>query len=316
MDGRTDIYSLGVILYELLTGERPYQGDTAIKVIMQHIQSPVPQLPSSLKRYQGIIDYMMAKDRDKRIADADALLKEVGTYTGEAGEHGGDVQAPGGRGRAGTHTKEPWNSRKRLTTLGTCLVLVLAAMGVFYGYAVTLQEAAIVRRAPPQSTVEATSAPTTPAAAPTPARTAGPGSVSEDQVVRALAVLARKSLREDRLTQPPADNAHYYFSRLLALEPENEAAKRGFQEIAERFVVLGGKGIFPPKLCQGSVIHRPRTPGGSHQSGPDGSSVLHPEPGTLTHRHVPRSVQLLSATWHLRTDGLVALGLRDDRTPQ
>jgi hypothetical protein len=37
---------------------------------------------------------------------------------------------------------------------------------------------------------------------------------------------------------PPADNAHYYFSRLLDLNPDNEAAKRGFSAIAERFVVL------------------------------------------------------------------------------
>ena len=54
-------------------------------------------------------------------------------------------------------------------------------------------------------------------------------------------MLARKSLRDDRLVQPPADNAHYYFSRLLALEPDNASARQGFQEIAERFVVLAEK---------------------------------------------------------------------------
>ena len=37
---------------------------------------------------------------------------------------------------------------------------------------------------------------------------------------------------------PPADNAHYYFSRLLAINPDNDAAKQGFSAIAERFVVL------------------------------------------------------------------------------
>ena len=47
VDGRTDIYSLGVIFYETLTGERPYEGEWAIKVIMQHLQSPLPKLPKA-----------------------------------------------------------------------------------------------------------------------------------------------------------------------------------------------------------------------------------------------------------------------------
>ena len=55
VDGRTDIYSLGVILYEMLTGDRPYQGDSAIKVIMQHIQSPMPVLPEDLGKYQPLL---------------------------------------------------------------------------------------------------------------------------------------------------------------------------------------------------------------------------------------------------------------------
>jgi len=51
-------------------------------------------------------------------------------------------------------------------------------------------------------------------------------------------MLANNSLRDDRLTQPVADNAYYYFSRLLALDPDNNAARKGFADIAERFVVL------------------------------------------------------------------------------
>ena len=39
-------------------------------------------------------------------------------------------------------------------------------------------------------------------------------------------------------TAPPADNAYYYYSRLLALDPSNEKALKGFSEIAERYVVL------------------------------------------------------------------------------
>ena len=57
-------------------------------------------------------------------------------------------------------------------------------------------------------------------------------------VSKALEWLARHSLEEERLTQPPADNAFYYYSRLLAMDPTNASAQRGFADIAERFVTL------------------------------------------------------------------------------
>ena len=241
VDGRSDIYSLGVILYELLTGKRPFLGDTAIKVIMQHIQSPVPKLPPTLKRYQALIDLMMAKERDERIANADALLLEIAKLTGAGDERGGDGTTRNARQGVSGPARARWSARKRISTLATSLGLVLAAMGVFYAYAITLQKAAIVHNAPAQRASSGPTAATPPPVAPATPAVAGPGRVSEDEVVRALEVLAHKSLREDRLTQPPADNAQYYFSRLLALDPTHEAARRGFQEIAERYVFLAEK---------------------------------------------------------------------------
>ncbi|UCH96139.1 MAG: serine/threonine protein kinase [Candidatus Aminicenantes bacterium] len=68
VDGRSDVYSLGVVLFEMLTGEKPYRGKKWISVLHQHIEKPVPNLPRELNRYQPLIDYMMAKDREKRIS--------------------------------------------------------------------------------------------------------------------------------------------------------------------------------------------------------------------------------------------------------
>ncbi|MCI0470344.1 MAG: TonB family protein [Candidatus Aminicenantes bacterium] len=67
LDNRTDIYSLGVVLYEMLTGEVPYDGANFISISMKHLQEPVPKLPQSINRYQPMIDKMMAKNRADRV---------------------------------------------------------------------------------------------------------------------------------------------------------------------------------------------------------------------------------------------------------
>jgi len=74
LDGRTDIYSLGIIFHEMLTGEKPFQGDSHIETILAHLTEPVPSLPPGLKRYQVLLDRMIAKDPDERFATAGEML--------------------------------------------------------------------------------------------------------------------------------------------------------------------------------------------------------------------------------------------------
>lgn len=76
IDCRSDIYSLGVVFYEMLTGQKPYVGSDLMEVLNQHIDAPPPILPGSLSGYQPFIDYLMAKDCDERIATVDDLLAD------------------------------------------------------------------------------------------------------------------------------------------------------------------------------------------------------------------------------------------------
>ncbi len=243
VDGRTDIYSLGVIFYEMLTGERPYDGDSAIKVIMKHIQAPVPQLPPELDQFQPLLNRLMAKNRDQRIPDAGQLVTEVEELREE-------VEGKKGRSMMTLHSlKLPLSAKARarrdaatgrgsravrMLFLGVVMLLVLGGLGTFM--IAQINEPRVRATNPPPSTAP-TGAGNTGGGATAGTQTGG-GAVDSQGASRALEWLARNSLRQDRLMAPPADNAHYYFSRLLEMNPNNDAARQGFSAIAERFVVL------------------------------------------------------------------------------
>lgn len=74
VDERGDIYSLGIIFYEMLTGNKPFDGGSAMAVIINHRQMPIPRLPESLARYQPFVDKMMAKNPDDRFQSIEEVL--------------------------------------------------------------------------------------------------------------------------------------------------------------------------------------------------------------------------------------------------
>lgn len=79
IDGRSDVYSLGCMLFELLTGRQPFQGDSPIAVCMQHLQAPIPRLPEQFSGLQPVIDAMMAKDPAGRLPDMANVVLAIRT---------------------------------------------------------------------------------------------------------------------------------------------------------------------------------------------------------------------------------------------
>jgi class 3 adenylate cyclase len=77
VDQRTDIYSLGILFFEMLTGRRPFQADNAQALMYQHVNAPVPRLPMTLASYQPLVDKMMAKKKTDRFENANFLIEYV-----------------------------------------------------------------------------------------------------------------------------------------------------------------------------------------------------------------------------------------------
>jgi serine/threonine protein kinase len=81
LDGRSDIYSLGIILFEMLTGRQPFQAATPMSTAMRHLTEPIPEIhklrPELPNDIQSVLDRSLAKDRNQRYTHATELAFDL-----------------------------------------------------------------------------------------------------------------------------------------------------------------------------------------------------------------------------------------------
>lgn len=82
-----DVYSLGIVCYEMLCGKPPFPGETVMEVFCQHLLAPVPPLPGELARWQPLVDAMLAKQAGSRLADGRAVVDKIDFVLGAAPLH-------------------------------------------------------------------------------------------------------------------------------------------------------------------------------------------------------------------------------------
>ena len=73
VDGRADLYSLGVLAWEMLSGHLPYQAGDALSMAVMHAQDPIPRLPAHLRHWQRFMNRALAKLPGERFQDVDAM---------------------------------------------------------------------------------------------------------------------------------------------------------------------------------------------------------------------------------------------------
>ncbi len=257
LDGRTDIYSLGVVLHEMLTGKKPYRRDSYIEAVMAHITAPMPTLPITLERYQRLLDRMIAKEPDERFASAHELVAFIeamdidpsaslnaSTVPPEADEQHHaeateaeltktvqlslpDVPVPRAGtsldASAGTAANETGRSRSAFSRVGLTGVSLAALIALIWAFYPHRQDTPA--RAP---------------AAPKPAPAAAAPLKPHPDLERNIQ-LAHAAMAEDRLTVPPDDNAHFYFQQVLAIDPQHAQAEEGVAAIADRYADMAAR---------------------------------------------------------------------------
>jgi serine/threonine-protein kinase PpkA len=77
VDGRSDIYSLGIMFYEMLMKQTPYQDEDFMALALKHLQAPIPKFPPQFSRYQKLFERMVAKEPEKRFQNGAEVVEVI-----------------------------------------------------------------------------------------------------------------------------------------------------------------------------------------------------------------------------------------------
>jgi serine/threonine-protein kinase PpkA len=200
VDARADLYSVGVLAWEMLVGTLPYNAGDALSMAVMHVQDPIPRLPGALRHWQSFIDHALAKSPARRFGDAQQMLQALERIPARAS--GGAVDRLRGLGvRLRALPLRTWAAT-------VAVAAVLVAGGVHFS-----------QRGGASGFYRASGTPDGAAGARSPALATPPGRAidnPDDALLRAApasdaerwVVDAERQLEAGRLTSPAGDNAY------------------------------------------------------------------------------------------------------------
>ncbi|MGH8216575.1 MAG: bifunctional serine/threonine-protein kinase/formylglycine-generating enzyme family protein [Rhodanobacteraceae bacterium] len=207
---RSDLYSIGILAFELLTGSPPYQRGDAVSTAIAHVEQPVPRLPPMVGGWQAWIDKALAKPAEQRFQSAEEMADALSAIDGRRRIR--PAVAVGSRWRAPT-----WAIAG--AAVGAALVLAVGAWATWRS--LPRNDAAAI---PEPVVIAAKAATTSPPASAPPAASTSPS--IEDRTY-ALVRQAAALRAGGHLFTPASNNAADKYLAALALDPGNPAATAG-----------------------------------------------------------------------------------------
>lgn len=196
VDRRADLYSIGVVAWEMLVGRLPYNAGDALAMALKHVQEPIPKLPPALKHWQAFIDRAMAKRPEERFASAQEMVDVLDALERRSSRAFAAVEIPA----AWTQATPSATPRWRWPVVGAgAAVLVALGLGLAYWRQPDAASA-------PQAPVAALAA-TPPPAEAGQALEAAPADAGATGSVAAFVANAEQQLRDGRLLAPRNANA-------------------------------------------------------------------------------------------------------------
>jgi len=288
VDGRSDLYALGAVMFECLAQRAPYEAADPFTIALMHVTHPVPQLPEPLRWLQPIIESSMAKDANQRYANGEAFIVALDKLVANAPQARDmrDRRPGSGRSRATSQPQlqtpvppaRPAPARKTpaddefepkgipLKTVliaGTSLLFAVAAAFVFLRNDRNMPStnaAIAVEGAEEEGRDEAGTAEIE-APSPDPVMprsgfvTPLPAGADAATLIARAQEYVKIGLVENgrRLNEPEGDCATDLFKMVLAADPGNEEAKAGLSQVAD-FYESKAKATFDRGLYAGSAI--------------------------------------------------------------
>ena len=200
VDHRVDLYSVGVLAYELLTGELPYQAEEPLALAMMHAHDPVPRLPRDKRHWQAFIDRAMAKSPERRFRNARLMQRALDPVDKRV--RGGTVTLTE-LAYAITHDpawRKPW---------------ALTAVGIMLAAGITWTVLPMIDATPPQAAVDLR---TTPGGTPL---------AIDAQVLAHALANAEEQFAARAVLEPAGANAAETWLGVLRLDANNVTARSG-----------------------------------------------------------------------------------------